>query len=122
VSGKDLMPQSNDSTHNPRREGAVIHMSWKGSDHSWSRGSILMNVPNASGVYLIWNTNGCIYVGETHDLQRRLLDHHDHPTPCMLKQGPPTAFGFEVCSIETRTRKHSSLSETFHPRCSDQTC
>ncbi len=97
-------------------------MHWQGSDHSWSRASILMNVPNTSGVYVIWNPDGCICVGETHDLQRRLLDHHDHPTPCMLEHGPPTAFGFDPCSIEQRTRKQSALTRALHPRCVDQAC
>jgi hypothetical protein len=94
-------------------------MDWKGSDYSWSRASILMNAPNFSGVYVVWNGEGCIYVGETHDLQRRLLDHFDNPPRCMIEGTPPTAFGFEICSVDLRTRRSSFLSLALRPRCTD---
>jgi hypothetical protein len=92
-------------------------MNWTGSDHSWSRASILINAPKASGVYVIWNTEGCICVGETHDLLGRLLEHHDHPTACMLQCGPPTAFGFELCSVGIRDKKQHMLMLALNPRC-----
>lgn len=91
-------------------------MDWNGSDHSWSRASILMNAPKASGVYVIWNPQGCIVVGETHDLQRRLMDHHDHPTPCLQEHGPPTAFGFEICSVQTRTERQQLLARALRAK------
>jgi hypothetical protein len=97
-------------------------MHWKGSDHSWSRASILMNVPNLSGVYVMWNTHGCICIGETHDLQRRLLDHHDSPTSCMTEFGPPTAFGYELCSVLTRSRRKSELIHSLRVQCAEVTC
>jgi hypothetical protein len=97
-------------------------MDWQGSDHSWSRASILINAPKASGVYVVWNTNGCIYVGETHDLLSRLLEHHDNPSACMLQHGPPTAFGFELCSVGIRDKKQSTLTQALRPRCSIEGC
>ena len=50
-------------------------MPWSGNHLPWSLSEILFHVPGTSGVYAIWRDDMVVYVGETNDLQRRLLEH-----------------------------------------------
>ncbi len=88
-----------------------------GGHHSWNREVILKSVPNTSGVYALWNQNQCIYVGETHDLQRRLLTHLQGDNDCIVRSGP-TAFSFESVPAGLRGTRQSALIFQLRPICS----
>ena len=57
---------------------------------------IMLNAPNASGVYALCDAQGTyVYFGESNDIQRRLQEHLSDPTP-QLKRAAPTMFAFEL--------------------------
>jgi len=91
-------------------------MPWQGRNLLWNRGVILSSVPSASGVYAIWRPNVWIYVGETNDLQRRLLEHFDGDSPCITRAAP-TGFGFELVQANTRVARQNALIPELRPTC-----
>lgn len=91
---------------------------WNSKTHPWNRGSILGSVPNLSGVYSIWSDSQCVYVGETQDLQRRLLAHLEGDNPCIARS-QPTAFSFEAVPAGLRGTRQSALIFQLRPVCSE---
>lgn len=89
---------------------------WNSKTHPWSYASVVSNVPHLSGVYAIWNHSQCIYVGETQDLQRRLLAHLQGDNPCIAKS-QPTAFNFEAVPAGLRGTRQSALIFQLRPVC-----
>jgi hypothetical protein len=94
-------------------------MAWQGRNVIWNRGVILASVPHASGVYAIWKPNVWIYIGETEDLQRRLLEHFDGGNPCITQAGP-TGCGFELVLPNTRVARQNTLIVECRPVCNDR--
>ena len=88
-----------------------------GGHHPWNRDAILKSVPATSGVYALWNQNQCIYVGETQDLQRRLLAHLQGDNDCIVR-ARPTAFSFEPVPAGLRGTRQSALIFQLRPVCS----
>jgi predicted GIY-YIG superfamily endonuclease len=91
-------------------------MTWAGNTLPWERAAILREVPNASGVYALWRHDTWIYVGETYDLQRRLLEHFHGSEPCIVREGP-TSFGFELLTPVTRLERQRALIFELTPVC-----
>lgn len=90
-------------------------MPWGGKNFNWDRASIINNTPSASGVYAIWRPNQWIYVGETNDLQRRLLEHFDGGNH-RITQASPTGFGFELVSGDAaRINRQNALILELKP-------
>jgi excinuclease UvrABC nuclease subunit len=87
-----------------------------GKEFVWSRASIIANAPNSSGVYVIWNKDRWIYVGETNDLQRRLLEHFDTAGTCILRN-MPGGFGVELVSSQARVQRQNVLIGQLRPAC-----
>lgn len=81
----------------------------------WSEQSIRTNAPASSGVYAIYNS-GWLYVGETNDLQRRLLEHFDGDNP-RITRAAPSGFIFEVCDQFARMRRQAALIAELSPSC-----
>jgi len=73
--------------------------------------SVRAHAPNCSGVYGIFNQSQWIYVGESSDIQRRLLAHIED-TEASLKRFHPTGFSFEPQSGALReARRHTLIQE-----------
>lgn len=77
---------------------------------------MLKHVPGASGVYAVWNENQCLYVGETQDLQRRLLAHLQGDNECITRSRP-TAFSFEPVPAGLRGTRQNALIFQLRPVC-----
>jgi hypothetical protein len=92
-------------------------MSPPGQRFPWSRATILSSAPDASGVYVIWNENRCVYVGETQDLQRRLMTHLDGDHEGITR-AQPTSFSFETVPAGLRGPRQSALIFQLRPICS----
>jgi hypothetical protein len=75
------------------------------SGHAWSESSIKANAPTSSGVYTIYSALW-IYIGESNDIQRKLLEHWDGDNACITR-AIPTAFVFEVCNLTERLRRQA---------------
>jgi len=94
-------------------------MPWQGMNFDWTRASIVANAPNQSGVYFIYRTGQNIYVGETNDLQRRLLEHFDGDNPCIIRAAPQT-FGFELSPANARVARQNALIVEYGPTTCNQ--
>ncbi len=74
-------------------------------------------VPQASGIYVLWNRDVWIYVGVSDDIQGRLLQHLAGDNNC-ITQGRPTAFGFElVDDPNEREARATALIRDLMPIC-----
>jgi hypothetical protein len=109
----------NDIQCAPKRPGEAGGRTLRslGGHHPWNREAILKDVPSTSGVYAVWNQNQCIYVGETQDLQRRLLTHLQGDNDCIVR-AEPTAFSFEPVAAGLRGARQSALIFQLRPVCS----
>ncbi len=94
-------------------------MPWRGSNFSFTENAILTNAPNNSGVYAIWGTqgsNGTVYIGESNDVQRRLLEHRRATGTCIAGYAPTTC-GVELVPSNQRMRRQNELIAELHPYC-----
>jgi GIY-YIG catalytic domain len=83
----------------------------------YGRESIAVHAPSAPGVYALWNKDCWIYVGESSDVQRRLLEHLGARTEC-ISRARPTAFGFELLDDPiARIARQSALIRDLMPIC-----
>jgi hypothetical protein len=78
--------------------------------------SVQKNAPSASGVFGISSSREWIYIGETDDLRRQLLEHVLE-TNTFLKARTPTGFTFEICAAEGRVERQGVLVRELRPVC-----
>jgi hypothetical protein len=76
--------------------------------------AILRDAPPSSGVYGLSNALGWIYVGETDDIQARLLAHLEEPDS-FPAYGAPTGFSFELSSPSERVTRQRQIVHEFDP-------
>ena len=91
-------------------------MAWQGNDFAYIALTIIASAPNASGVYAIWRTNATIYVGESNDLARRLLEHRNAQGTC-INNANPTRCGFELVGANQRVARQNDLIGELNPIC-----
>jgi excinuclease UvrABC nuclease subunit len=92
-------------------------MSFTAVAFPWNRNSILTSAPNKPGVYAIWNKQVWIYIGETQDIQRRLLEHFDHTEAC-IQESKPAVWGYELFQSEQfRIQRQRALIRELLPAC-----
>jgi excinuclease UvrABC nuclease subunit len=82
----------------------------------WTYASIVANAPHSSGVYAIFNAQRWIYVGESNDIQARLLQHFNGDNAC-ITQNAPTGFQFEVVVAAQRVARQNQLIGALNPAC-----
>jgi cell division septation protein DedD len=91
-------------------------MSWRrnGLYFSFNREAISVCAPADSGVYILYNLNDPVFVGESTNIQAALFKHEDDTD---LRSGPhrPTGFTFETCSARKRKQKADDLIERLRP-------
>lgn len=86
---------------------------------AWSHASIVANAPHASGVYCIYNQQQWIYVGESGDLQARLLEHFNGDNACITRNAP-TGFQFELVAANQRVARQNQLIVALKPICNQR--
>jgi predicted GIY-YIG superfamily endonuclease len=82
--------------------------------HAFSIRSIQAHAPAASGVYGISNSREWIYIGQSDDIQGRLIEHLSELT---LRQRGPTGFVYEMCEPHDRTVRQNRLIVEYEPFC-----
>jgi hypothetical protein len=87
--------------------------------HAWSESSIEANAPQSSGVYAIYSAVW-IYIVESNDIQRSLLEHWSGDKACITR-AIPTSFTFEVCNLAERVQRQAALIARFRPLCNQLT-
>ena len=93
-------------------------MPWAGT-HVWpfTKDGILANTPNASGVYALWTGDTWVYIGESNDMLRRLLELFGSPRPCIAEY-VRLVFGFELVQTEAqRVARQDQLIRELVPAC-----
>jgi len=85
----------------------------------WTYQSIVANAPHASGVYAIFNAQRYIYVGESGDIQARLLQHYNGDNQCIIN-ALPTGFAFEVVAANQRVARQNQLIVALTPACNQK--
>jgi hypothetical protein len=88
------------------------------SGYAWSESSIQANAPPSSGVYGIYSAVW-IYIGESNNIQRRLLEIWKGDNAC-IRRAIPTTFAFEVCNLSERLRRQAALIARFQPLCNQR--
>ncbi len=92
----------------------------KGNQYPYNETSIRANAPARSGVYVIDSASAWIYVGESANIEDRLIDHHDgHSTQSdCIDRWDPATFDYELVSgRDARRQRQDELIETFKPKC-----
>lgn len=81
---------------------------------SFTREGILACAPPISGVYVLFNFDCQILIGESANIQEALL-HHESETDFQSRHLRPTGFTFEPCAAELRKTKADELIARFLP-------
>jgi hypothetical protein len=93
-------------------------MPWAGTQvWPFTKNGILANTPNASGVYALWTGETWVYIGESNDILRPLLELFGSPTPCMAKY-VRLVFGYEL--VPTKAQRVARLDQLIRelvPAC-----
>lgn len=84
--------------------------------HVYDEASINVAAPQASGVYGIYTDQAWIYVGESNDLRRRLLEHVRGDNPCITR-AQATGFVFELSPSAARVARQNQLILELRPSC-----
>lgn len=75
---------------------------------------IQREAPASSGVYGLSNAREWIYVGETDNIQARLLEHLEE-TDSFRTEGVPTGFSFELSTAHDRVARQRRLIVELDP-------
>ena len=91
---------------------------WAGTQvWPFTKNGILANTPNTSGVYVLGTGWTWVYVGESNDMLRRLLELLDSPRPCIAKYAG-LVFGYELVPTEgQRLVRQDQLIRELVPAC-----
>ena len=89
------------------------------SGYSFTDSSVRLNAPNRSGVYGLYTASKWVYVGESNDIQRRLLEHLAETGTC-IKREAPGWFVYELVSSDARVRRQNELIRELRPVCNER--
>jgi len=93
-------------------------MPWNGTNgFPFNRLSILANAPEASGVYVLFNRDGNVYVGETSNIRERLLQHLVNETNACVARSKPQFFAFELVVSHQRVQRQNVLIVELRATC-----
>ena len=80
---------------------------------------MITGAPAASGVYGIYNAQQWIYIGESQNIQARLLQHLNGDNPCIARLNP-TSFMFELSPDNQRVARQNQLILEFPTACNQR--
>jgi excinuclease UvrABC nuclease subunit len=78
--------------------------------------SVMLNAPAAPGVYGICTPHEWVYIGESLNIQARLLQHLNGDNP-RISQSGATSFSFELVPVQQLAIRHSVLVLEYQPKC-----
>jgi hypothetical protein len=90
-----------------------------GSHFGFTEKGISAFAPRTSGVFAIFNPEGCVFVGDSEDLEAGLYAHlrGDSNESCWIRSQNPTWFSFENCDEKTRAEREHQLIVELDPVC-----
>ena len=83
---------------------------------SFSVGGIRAYAPATPGVYGVSNAREWIFIGQTHNIQGKLLEHLGDMDG-QLQQRRPTGFVFEACDPWVMSLRQDRLIREYNPVC-----
>lgn len=88
-------------------------MPWRSNNRAFAfnRSEVEANAPAESGIYGCWNEKNWIFIGDSADLQKALLEHERIGFGSHI----PTAFTYELWPAEVRRAKAWNLILEFQP-------
>lgn len=90
------------------------------SEFRFDQATITSHAPRSSGVYAVYVVGqNYVYVGESGDVQARLLHHLGDPTHCIHRYAP-LGFTFELLAAEQRLARLNELIATLRPSCNQE--
>jgi GIY-YIG catalytic domain-containing protein len=91
-------------------------MLWmKSKSHSFTQISIFLKAPAKPGVYALYTSTRCIYVGETENLRETLYDHLKGASP-WITVWDPSNFSFQLWADDTsRIERKNQLVMELQP-------
>lgn len=94
-------------------------MSWRGSNGiPYTTLYVKRNAPSQSGVYVLYGPAApVVFVGESADIQARLLEHLDRDDDG-IAQHAPSLFAYELVPLQSeRLARVRALTLELHPLC-----
>ncbi len=98
-------------------------MPWNGSyGFLFTHDAIVRNAPTCSGVYALFTPQSWVYIGESDDIQRSLLElkslvEHLSEEEVWLWRYPRLAFGYWGLAPHERVECWKSLVQELRPKC-----
>ncbi|MGO9576649.1 MAG: hypothetical protein ACLPTQ_20260 [Terriglobales bacterium] len=87
--------------------------------YAFNRASVLANAPNASGVYGIYRQGVWIYVGQSKDIQARLMQYINGENACILRN-QPTGFTYDLAPEWQLDALEQGLIVGLNPACNQR--
>jgi hypothetical protein len=89
------------------------------SSYQFTDREIAKHAPPSSGVYGIFNESGCVYIGETSDIQASLFAQLRGETDesCWIRSQHPDQFVFERLAQSDCDQREHMLIAQFDPIC-----
>jgi hypothetical protein len=81
---------------------------------SFTAAAIHQYAPAASGIYGLSNAREWIYIGETDNIQAKLLEHRGEQDTTLLRR-EPKGFMFELCVSGMRSFRRQALVRELRP-------
>jgi predicted GIY-YIG superfamily endonuclease len=94
--------------------------------HPYNEQAVRASAPAVSGVYGIYSRHGSeqdwIYVGESQDIQARLIEHLQGkgPEDACIRSYSPTSFTYEAVEEKRRVGRQDELILELHPVCNEK--
>ena len=97
-------------------------MAWNGSNgFLYSEPSVIANAPAQSGVYAIYREGAWIYIGESSNIETRLLEHIRRQENLCIPRSNPTHFAYElVVGERQRIARQDALIIELRPSCNSR--
>jgi predicted GIY-YIG superfamily endonuclease len=78
--------------------------------------SIRMNAPAQSGVYALYRADAWVYIGESENIRKRLLEHlNGVGDNAGILAARPTGFAFELWPAHQRVARQDALIAELRP-------
>lgn len=88
--------------------------------HPFTYASVVSNAPSASGVYALYVPTGpWVYIGESNDIQRRLLEHLKESGTCLANYRG-LYFSYELAPTGSRVTRQNQLILELRPVCNQR--
>ena len=94
-------------------------MPWANPDRCPLTKEFIGTIPPVPGVYALCLGREFIYIGDTENLQRKLLDHLDEKSECISRMNPDT-FSFEPVPDPERVARRNRLILELNPVCNQK--